>query len=153
MFVTRSAGCFVAGGAESCVWVCCRSCGFWFGFWVWILCISCLSVWSILLNLFLMITIPVHLYIFYKWGNLLPIHISLPLVLWWHRRLPLLGVVVLSLWGVGVEVGWISQSFLNSNRLPDLVPVLGHGVPAWLGTFSSGRGCYLVCFLGEGFFL
>ena len=36
---------------------------------------------------------------FYKWDNLVPIHISLPLVLQQHGRLPLLGVVALSLWG------------------------------------------------------
>ena len=35
---------------------------------------------------------------FYKWGNLVPIHISLPLVLWQHGRLLLFGVVALSLW-------------------------------------------------------
>ena len=40
---------------------------------------------------------PLH---FYKWANLVPIHISLPSALWWHGRLPLLGVVTLSLWGV-----------------------------------------------------
>ena len=39
---------------------------------------------------------------FCKWaiGNSAPIHTSLPLVLQWHRGLPILGVVVLSLWGV-----------------------------------------------------
>ena len=36
---------------------------------------------------------------FYKWGNSVPIHISLPLVMWWHWELPVLGVVALSLWG------------------------------------------------------
>ena len=36
---------------------------------------------------------------FYKWGNLVPILISLLLELWWHKGLPLLGVVALSLWG------------------------------------------------------
>ena len=42
-----------------------------------LLCISCLSVWVILLNnLFLMITIPVLFYVFYKWGSLVPIHTS-----------------------------------------------------------------------------
>ena len=35
---------------------------------------------------------------FYKWGNSVPIHISLPLVLQWHGGLPIFGVV-LSLWG------------------------------------------------------
>ena len=36
---------------------------------------------------------------FYEFGQLGPIHISLPLVLWWHWGLPVLGAVVLFLWG------------------------------------------------------
>ena len=35
---------------------------------------------------------------FFKWGILLPIHISLPFVLWQYWRLPILGVVAVSLW-------------------------------------------------------
>ena len=37
---------------------------------------------------------------FYVWGNLVPIHILLPLILWQHWGLPFLGVMALSLWGV-----------------------------------------------------
>ena len=31
---------------------------------------------------------------FYKWGSLVPIHISLPLMLWWHWELPVPWAVV-----------------------------------------------------------
>ena len=40
-----------------------------------------------------------------------------------------------------VDVGGIGQSFLNSNRFPDIDPALGHGVPAWVRIFSSGEDC------------
>ena len=46
--------------------------------------------------------------------------------------------MALSIGGFGVKAGGIGQSFLSSNRLPDLVLALGHGVPAWVGTFLSG---------------
>ena len=36
--------------------------------------------------------------------------------------------------------GWTDQSFLGSNRFSDVDPVLGHGVPALAGIFSSGGG-------------
>ena len=72
MFVTGSAGSFVAGGTVSFMF------GNAVGLVVFdsfgsggtgnlhlsVLCISCLSVWNILLNLFLMVTVPVLLYIF-----------------------------------------------------------------------------------------
>ena len=45
--------------------------------------------------------------------------------------------------GFGVEARGIGQSFFNSTRLPDLVPALDHGMPAWVGTFSSNGGLLL----------
>ena len=36
--------------------------------------------------------------------------------------------------------GGIGQSFLDSNMFSDIVPALGHGVPALVGMFSSGGG-------------
>ena len=36
--------------------------------------------------------------------------------------------------------GGIGQSFLDSNKFSDFDPVLGHGVPALAGIFSSGGG-------------
>ena len=42
--------------------------------------------------------------------------------------------------GSEVDVGGIGQSFLNSNRFPDIDPAPGHGVPAWVGIFLSGGG-------------
>ena len=39
-----------------------------------------------------------------------------------------------------VDVGGIGQSFHSSNKFPDIDPALGHGVPAWVGIFSSGGG-------------
>ena len=78
---------------------------------------------------------------FYKWGNSVYIHISLPLVLWWHWGLLLLGVLVLSSWGrFEVDVGGIGHSFPNSNKFPDIFLALGHGVPAWAGILLSSRG-------------
>ena len=75
---------------------------------------------------------------FYKWGNLVPIHTSLSLVLWQHWGFPVLGVVALSFWGrFEVNAGGIGQSFLNSNKFPDIFPALGHGVPAQVGILSS----------------
>ena len=41
---------------------------------------------------------------FYKWGNLVPIYISLLLALQWHQGLPLLGIVALYLWG---DLKWL----------------------------------------------
>ena len=46
-------------------------------------------------------------------------------------------------WGLEVDVGGIGQSFLNSNRFPNIDPAPGHGVPAWVGIFSSSRGLLL----------
>ena len=40
--------------------------------------------------------------------------------------------------GLEVDVGGIGQSFLNSSKFPDIDPALGHGVPSWVGIFSSG---------------
>ena len=37
---------------------------------------------------------------FYRWGNLVPILISLPLLMLWHWGLLVLGSVTLFLWGV-----------------------------------------------------
>ena len=53
---------------------------------------------------------------FYKWGNSVSIHISVPLVLWWHWGLLALGSVALFLWGVDVITGGVGQSFLNLNN-------------------------------------
>ena len=56
----------------------------------------------------------------------------------------LLGIVALSLLrGLEVDVGGIGQSFLSSNRFPNIDPALGHGVPAQVGIFSSGGGLLL----------
>ena len=103
--------------------------------------VSCLSVWNIFAEFVFDCHHPSPLY-FYKWGNLVPIHISLPLALWQHGRLPLLGVVALY-GGFGVEAGGIGKSFLNSNKLPDLVPAPDYRVPAQVGTFLSGGGLLL----------
>ena len=48
-------------------------------------------------------------------------------------------------------MGGIGQSFLNSNRFPDIDPALGHGVPARVGIFSSGGGLLLDELPWEGF--
>ena len=40
--------------------------------------------------------------------------------------------------GADVGVGGIGQSFLHLNKFSDVDPVLGHGVPALAGIFSSG---------------
>ena len=120
-------------------------------FLLWLLCISCLSVWNILLNLFLMVTIPVLLYVFCKWGSLVPIHISLPLVLWQHGWLPLLGLVALSLWGVQSRCrrDWpvLPQSKHVTWPCPCSRP---EGASMGLDIFKQG-GCYLMCFLREDF--
>ena len=50
-----------------------------------------------------------------------------------------------------VDVGGIGQSFLSSNRFTDIDPALGHGVPAWVGIFSSGGGLLLNEVPWEGF--
>ena len=42
--------------------------------------------------------------------------------------------------GVDVGAGEIGQSFLDSNKFSDTDPALGHGVPAWVGISSGGRG-------------
>ena len=49
--------------------------------------------------------------------------------------------------GSEVNVGGIGQSFLNSNRCPDIDPATGHGVPAWVGVFLGDGGCCLMSFL------
>ena len=48
-------------------------------------------------------------------------------------------------------VGGIGQSFLNSKRFPEIIPALGHGVPAQTGMFLSCGGCSLKCLLVKGF--
>ena len=91
---------------------------------------------------------------FYKWGNLVPIHISLPLVLQWHWGFPVLGAVALSLWGVEIIAGGIGQSLLNSNKFPDIFPALGHGVPAQVRILLSGEGLLsdILCCGGFSFY-
>ena len=42
--------------------------------------------------------------------------------------------------GVDVGVGGNGQSLLDSNKYSNFDPVLGHGVPALAGIFSSGGG-------------
>ena len=54
--------------------------------------------------------------------------------------------------GLEVDVGGIGQSFLNSNRFPNIDPNPGHGVPAWVGISSSGGGLLLDASLGDVFF-
>ena len=53
--------------------------------------------------------------------------------------------------GLEVDVGGIGQSFLHSNRFPDIDPALDHGVPAWVGIFSSGEGLLSHVFSWEEF--
>ena len=53
--------------------------------------------------------------------------------------------------GLEVDAGEIGQSFPHSNRFPTIDPALGHGMPACVGIFSSGRGCCLISFLGKDF--
>ena len=48
-------------------------------------------------------------------------------------------------------VDWISQSFLNSKRFPDIFPALGHGVLVQTGIFSIGGGLFSAVPTGEGF--
>ena len=50
-----------------------------------------------------------------------------------------------------MDVGGIGQSFLNSNRFLNIDPALHHGVPAWVGIFSSGGGLLLDELPWEGF--
>ena len=45
----------------------------------------------------------------------------------------------------------MGQSFLSSNRFPNIDPALGHGVPAWVGIFSSNVGLLLDELPWEGF--
>ena len=178
MFVTRSAGSFVAGGAVHFMFGNAVGLVVFYSLWpggagnlasevavysvavvvlevflLWLLYISYLSVWNILLNLFLMITIPVLLYIFTNGAIWSP---SIFLCLWCCGSMG--GCHFLGLWfylygGFGVEAGGIGQFFLNSNRLPDLVPALGDGVPAQVGTFSSSGIATWCASLGRVFFL
>ena len=67
---------------------------------------------------------------FYKWGNLVPIHIFLPLVLWWYWGVASSCSCCSTFIGVEVDAGGIGQSFFNSNKFPDIFPALGHRVPA-----------------------
>ena len=46
--------------------------------------------------------------------------------------------------GLEVDAGGIGQSFLSSNRFPNIDPALGHRVPAWVGIFSSSGGRLLL---------
>ena len=50
-----------------------------------------------------------------------------------------------------VDVGGSGQSFPSLNRLPNIDPAPGHGVPAWVGIFSSGRELLLDELPWEGF--
>ena len=50
-----------------------------------------------------------------------------------------------------MDAGGISQSFLNSDRFPNIDPALGHGVPTQFGIFSSGGGLLLDKLSWEGF--
>ena len=115
-----------------------------------------LCTWSILLKLLLMVTVPVFLYIFYKWGSFVPIHISLLLVLLLHWGLVCSWVCgSIFMWGfeVVVVVGGIGQSFLKSKRFPDIFPALGHGVPAQGGIILSGGGLLSTVPSCEGFWI
>ena len=83
---------------------------------------------------------------FCKWGNVVPIHISLALLwwtgVWWVWSWGSTFIVV----GLGFVVrlveGGIGQSFLISKRLLDIFPALGHGVPTQMGASSRGGGLF-----------
>ena len=78
-------------------------------------CMGCSAgALSILLLLALQITIPVPFYIFYKWDNLVPIHISLfsASVPQWHGRVAVLwGFTSTFIVGVDVGVGGLASPF------------------------------------------
>ena len=86
---------------------------------------------------------------FYKWGNLVP---STFLFLWHCSSTR--GYQFLALWLYlnGGIWSWCGQSFLNSNKFPDIFPASGHGVPAQVGILLSGWGCYLMYFHVEDLF-
>ena len=102
----------------------------------WLLC--ALSAWDVLL---IFITIPVFFFIFYVFANGVVRSPSTFLYLWGYDGM---GVAAsqdcgsIFIEGLEVDVGGIGQSFLNSNRFPNIDPALGHEVPAWVGIFSSG---------------
>ena len=107
----------------------------------WLLCV--LSAWDILL---ILITVPVFFFIFYIFANGAVRPPSTFLYLWGYDGMG--GCCFLGLWlylylGIEVDVGGIGQSFLSSNRLPNIDPALGHGEPAQVGIFSSSRGLLL----------
>ena len=80
-----------------------------------------------------------------------------------HPHFPTFGVMmalgVAASWDCGsifiggfeVDVEGICQSFLNLNRFPNIDPASGHGVPVWVGVFSSGGGLLLDELPWEGF--
>ena len=95
-----------------------------------LLCTLWLCAWNILLKLFLMVTIPVLLYIFANGPIWSP---STFLCLWCCGSTG--GCLLMDLWlylnrGFEVIAGGIGQAFLNSNKFPDIFPASGHGVPA-----------------------
>ena len=84
---------------------------------------------------------------FCRWGSFVPILIFLPL------EFP--GFWVLNLWGfwisgcscvtilvIGIIIRRISQSFLISNKFPDILPALGHRVPVQIGASSNSGGLF-----------
>ena len=83
---------------------------------------------------------PSPLLYFYKWSNLVPIHISLlsASVPQQHRGLMFHGVCFDFYCRGGCRYGGIGQCFLDSNKFSDIDPAPGHGVPALVGIFSSG---------------
>ena len=86
---------------------------------------------------------------FCKWGNSVPIHIVLllPVLLHWVWLFLCLGLNFYGWFRTGSSNSTVSRmdwpTFLNSKRFPDICPVLGHGVLAWTGVFSSGGECSL----------
>ena len=85
---------------------------------------------------------PSPLLYFYRWGNLVSIHILFYLLRHHSGTGVAVSWVCASTFIVGVDVGagGISQSFLNLNKFSDVDPVLHHGEPSLTGIFSSGGG-------------
>ena len=107
----------------------------------WLLCAQCLSVQDVLLRalLILLVTIPVLFYVF-AYGAVWPPS-TLLYLLWSCGSMG--DCCLVGLWcnfycGGRSSCGRNSRSFLNSNKFPDADPSPGHGVPAWVGIFSSG---------------
>ena len=53
----------------------------------------------------------------------------------------LVAVAVSLFLSLALLLGGVSQSFLISNKFPDILPASGHGIPVQIGASSNGGGC------------